>query len=254
MPHLKYQVQKRFTRLISRHYRGFGIDSPYVYHLVREVIEVKMHYYPFKKLDRLCRNLICDLNAKALTKPLSEEQVLWIETEINLLDDCMHMYRFLFRLVNFTKPKTLALIGNNSGLLLSYLAKVDSRRDLVCFGARTFVSDFSQSILIEQGISNVKYSYFNLISDKAFDFIHISQSVDSNVLIEFENNLDKLLNKESYLVIENINKDEKMIELWDRLKTMDRFNVSLDLFDLGILIARNGLNKQDYKLSASSYK
>jgi hypothetical protein len=254
MPHLKYQVKKRFIRLISRHYRGFGIDSPYVYHLVREVIEAKMHYYPFKKLDRLRRNLISDLKAKALSKSWNEEQNLGIQAEIDRLNDCTHKYRFLFRLVNFTKPNTLAIIGDDSGLLLSYMAKVDSRRDLLCLGTRSFFLDFSQSILKEHGISNVKYSDFSLINKKTFDFIHISRSVDSKVLIEFENNLEKLLNKESYLVIENINRDEKMIQLWDRLKKMDRFNVSLDLFEVGVLIVRDGLKKQDYNLSSSSYK
>ena len=254
MPHLKYQVKKRFIRLISRHYRGFGIDSPYVYHLVREVIEAKMHYYPFKKLDRLCRNLISDLKAKTLSESWNEEQNLGIQAEIYRLNGCTHKYRFLFRLVNFTKPKTLAIIGDDSGLLLSYMAKVDSRRNLLCLGTCSFFLDFSQSILKEQGISNVKFSDFNLIGEKVFDFIHISKSVDSNVLIEFENNLDRYLNKESYLVIENIHRDEKMIQLWDRLKKMDQFNVSLDLFDVGILIARKGLKKEDYNLSASSYK
>ncbi len=254
MPHLKYQVQKRFTRLISRHYRGFGISSPYIYHLVREVVEARMHYYPFKKLDRLCRNMISDIEEKSLKKSLSEEQNLWFKNEFNRLNACTQLYRFLFRLVNYLNPKRIAFLGDDSGLLLSYLAKVDRRRDLLCLGTRAFVSDYSRSILKEQGISNVKYSEFSLMNKTAFDYIHISRSVDANVLIEFESNLESYLKEESYLVVENINRDEKMIELWSRLKKMERFNVSLDLFDVGILIAQKGLKKQDYNLSASSYK
>ncbi len=254
MPHLKYQVQKRFTRLISRHYRGFGINSPYIYHLVREVIEAKMHYYPFKKLDRLCRNMVSDVEKRILKESLSKEQNLWLKNEFNRLNGCTQLYRFLFRLVNYLNPKRIAFLGDDSGLLLSYLAKVDRRRDLLCLGSRNFVSDYSRSILKEQRISNVKYSEFSLIDKTAFDFIHISRSVDANVLIEFESNIESYLNEESYLVVENINRDERMIELWSRLKKMERFNVSLDLFDVGILIARKGLKKQDYNLSASSYK
>lgn len=254
MSHLKYQVKKRLTRLVSRHYRGFGIDSPYIHHLVRYVIEAKMHYYPFKKLERQCKKVISDLKEKSREKPLSEEDRFCVKNELDRLNDCTHMYRFLFRLVNFTKPKTLAIIGDDSGLLLSYMAKVDSRRDILSLGSRKFLSDFAKLILNEQGISNVQHCDFSLINKSAFDFIHISRSAGTNILIEFENNLDKYLNKESYLVVENIHKDEKMIMLWDRLKKMDRFNVSLDLFDVGILIARKGLNKQDYYLSVSSYK
>ncbi|MFT5749098.1 MAG: hypothetical protein ACI93S_000351 [Ancylomarina sp.] len=125
---------------------------------------------------------------------------------------------------------------------------------MLSLGSREFISDFSKLILNEHGISNVKHCDFISINKSAFDFIHISRSVDASVLIEFERNLETYLNKESYLVVENIHRDEEMIELWDRLKVMDLFNVSLDLFDVGILIARKGLNKHDYNLSANSYK
>jgi len=254
MPHFNYQVQKRFTRLVSRHYRGFGIDSPYTYHLVRDVIEAKMHYYPFKKLDRQCQKIISDLKEKSREEFLSEEERFWLKNELDRLNDCTQLYRFLFRLVNYLNPRSLAFIGDDSGLLLSYLAKVDNRRDIFSLASRKFSSNFSRLILKERGISNVQHCDFSSINKSTFDFIHISRSVDVNVLIEFERNIEKYLNKESYLVVENIHRDEKMIELWDRLKAMDRFNVSLDLFELGILIARKGLNKQDYYLSASSYK
>jgi len=87
-----------------------------------------------------------------------------------------------------------------------------------------------------------------------FDFIQISRLVSPKVLLAFEDNIDKYLNVESYLIIENINRDEKMMSLWNRLKKMDRFTVGLDLFDVGILIARKGLKKQEHNLSARSYK
>ena len=111
-----------------------------------------------------------------------------------------------------------------------------------------------QSILKEQGVSNLRFSELEVSNNHAFDLIQISRTVAPEVLLEFEKNLDKYLNTESYLIIENINKEEKMNLLWNRLKKMERFNVSLDLFDIGVLIARKGLKKQDHNLSSSSYK
>ena len=252
MPHFKYHVQKRFTRLISKHYRGFGLDSPFVYHFVRNVIEAKMHYYPFKKLDRLCQNIHSILEEKISNENLNEEQKVWCESELEHLKDCTKLNRFLFRLMNFVNPQTAAFIGDDSALNLIYLAKTDTRRNLYCIGARVFVHDFARQILREQAVSNVIFSDLSL--DLTFDFIQISRSVSPEVLLAFEDNIDKYLNEESYLIIENINRDEKMMSLWNRLKKMDRFTVGLDLFDVGILIARKGLKKQEYNLSARSYK
>jgi len=254
MPHFKYQVQKRFTRLISKHYRGFGIDSPYIYHLVRNVIGAKMHYYPFKKLDRQGQNMLLVLKEKILDESLNEEQVLWLKSESEHLKNCIKLNRFIFRLLNFVNPKNIAFIGDDSGLNLTYLAKVDTRRELFCLGAGEYASTFSQSILKEQAVSNLSFSDLDLRNKQAFDFVQISRTVAPEVLLDFEKNIDKYLSKESYLIVENINMEEERSLLWMRLKKIERFNVSLDLFDIGILIAREGLKKQDYNLSASSYK
>jgi len=253
MPHLKYQVQKRIMRLISKHYRGLGIDSPYIYHLVRNVIEVKMHYYSFKKMDRQCQNMLPIIKDKLFDESLNGEETIWYKSEYEHLKDCTKLNRFLFRFLNFVNPKRVAFVGDDSGLNLTYLAKVDTRRSLYCLGARAYVQSFSQSILNEQGVSNLKFSKLDS-SNNAFDLIQLSREIAPNVLLEFENNLDQYLNEEAYLIIENINKDEERNLLWNRLKGMERFNVSLDLFDIGILIARKGLKKQDYNLSARSYK
>ncbi len=252
MPHLKYQIQKRFTRLISKHYRGFGIDSPYVYYLVREIIEAKMHYYPFKKLERQGRNILSEIEEKLQVDDLDENEYLWLEAESQYLKECDKLNRLLFRLVNFIQPSRLALMGNDSGLALSYLAKVDSRRIVHCLNSNAFACHFSQNVLNENRITNVDYS--NLENSHSFDFIHISRSIEADVLKIFETDIDRYLNENSFLVVENINKDERMHLFWNRLKSMKRFNVSLDLFEVGILIARNGLKKQDYILSVNAYK
>lgn len=252
MPHFKYHVQKRFTRLISRHYRGFGLDSPFVYHFVRNVVEAKMHYYCFKKLDRLCRNICSVLEAKILNEKLNEDHKLWYESELAHLKDCTKLNRFLFRMLNFVNPQNLAFIGDDSALNLIYLAKTDTRRDLHCIGVRGFVLDFARPILKEQVVSNVMFS--DLGTNQTYDFVQISRSVSSAVLLDFEQSLDSYLSEECYLIVENINRDEKMMSLWHRLKQLDRFTVSLDLFDVGILIARKGLKKQEHNLSARSYK
>jgi len=160
----------------------------------------------------------------------------------------------LFRLLNFTNPKKVAFIGDDSGLNLTFLAKVDSRRKVHCLGSRLFARSLSGSLLRDYGISNVSFSILDNDENQKFDFVQISRTVDDAVLIEFENNLDRYLNTECFLIVEDISKQEGKRLLWERLKKLKRFSVSLDLFDVGILFARKGMKKQDHNLSARSYK
>lgn len=254
MPRIKYLLKKRFTRLISKHYRGFGIHSPYTFHLVRNVIEPKIHYYPFHKLDRQCKKMLSILKEKLNHETLCEDERLWFRTEYAHLKGSTKFHRLLFRLLNFTNPKKVAFIGDDSGLNLTFLAKVDSRRKVHCLGSQVFARNFSDSILSDYGISNVAFSSLKTEANQNFDFVQISRTISDTVLFEFENNLDRYLNTECFLIVEDISKQAGMRLLWERLKKQDRFSVSLDLFDVGILFARRGMKKQDHNLRARSYK
>jgi len=254
MPRIKYQLKKRFTRLISKHYRGFGIHSPYTFHLVRNVIEAKTHYYPFHQLDRQCKKLLSLLKGKFNQESLCEDECLWIKSEYTHLKESTRRHRLLFRLLNFTNPKKVAFIGDDSGMNLTFLAKVDSRRKVHSLGSRLFARNLSGSLLRDYGISNVSFSTFKDDENQNFDFVQISRTVNDDVLIEFENNLDRYLNTECFLIVEDISKQEGKRLLWERLKKLERFSVSLDLFDVGILFSRKGMKKQDHNLSARSYK
>jgi len=213
-----------------------------------------MHYYPFRKLERQCQKILSILKEKLNKEALCIEERLWIETEYAHLKDSTKLHRLLFRLLNFANPKNVAFIGDDSGQNLAYLAKVDSRRKVHCLGSRVFVRSFSKPILSDYGILNLTFSALNSEENQAFDFVQISRTISVSTLFEFENNLDRYLNAECFLIVENISKQDEMRLLWERLKKLERFRVSLDLFDVGILFSRKGMKKQDYKLSSRSYK
>jgi len=194
------------------------------------------------------------LKEKLNKEALCEEERLWYETEYTHLKDSTKLHRLLFRLLNFINPKNVAFIGDDSGQNLAYLAKVDSRRKVHCLGSRVFARSFTSPILSDSGILNVVFSALNSEMNQAFDFVQISRTISARALFEFENNLDRYLNTECFLIVEDISKQEEMRLLWERLKRQERFSVSLDLFDVGILFSRKGMKKQDYNLSSRSYK
>jgi len=194
------------------------------------------------------------LKEKLNQEALCEDERLWLEAEHAYLKDSTKLHRLLFRLLNYTNPKKVAFIGDDSSLNLSYLAKVDSRRKVYCLGSRIFARSFSIPILRDIGISNVEFSALNSETNQAFDFVQISRSICAGSLLEFENNLDRYLNFECFLIVEDISKQDEKRLLWERLKKQERFSVSIDLFDVGILFSRKGMKKQDYKLSNRAFR
>lgn len=254
MSRIKYQLKKRLTRLVSKHYKGFGIHSPYTFHLVRNVIEAKTHYYPFHRLDRQRNKMLIQLKEKLNQATLSKDERFWIQSECADLKDCTRRQRLLFRLLNFTNPKKVAFLGDDSGLNLSFLAKVDSRRIVHCLGARDFAQSLATTVFNDNGIFNVAFSTLASELNQDFDFVQISRTVSDVLIKEFEDNIDRYLSSECFLIVEDIGKQAKMKQFWERLKLQERFSVSLDLFDVGIIFARKGMKKQDHNLSAWSYK
>lgn len=69
----------------KRHNRGFGIQSPSAFHFVTQVLKEPLHYYSYKKIDRVAKS----------DGTQGKEY-----------------YRRLFRVANNFKPESIIIVGN----------------------------------------------------------------------------------------------------------------------------------------------
>jgi len=249
MGRIHYQLKKRLYRLKAYRRKGFGVHSPFVFHLITNVIEVKLAYYAFHELSAYRKKVLSILKTELKNK-ISEKVVAAKYTnEMQFVKSSEAMDRLQFRLLNFWHSKQAAYFGSGIGFSLSYLAKVDSRVNISWFDRGEYFTRNSDELLKNQlGIRNyqeVEYESFST-ENSEFDFVVFSANTNPLVLDDMIKNKHRFLNRKCMVLVQNPHKNETIELFWKKMKQAEDFSVSLDLFHLGILIAREGMFKQDY--------
>lgn len=249
MGRIHYQLKKRLYRLKAFRRKGFGIHSPYVFHLVTNVIEAKLNYYVFGKLLPYRKKAFEYLKSDMLTKSVKKEEESKIKREYSFIKSSESLDRLLFRLMNSWKPKEALYVGDTVGFSLAYMCKLDSRKSISWLGRSDFFRTASARLLNQEfGIEN----YHDVSIEKAlndsikYDLVLVAPESNKTSLIQFIDNCQQILSDDCMLIVQNPHENEGVNFLWNKLKNSDKFTVSLDLFYMGILISREGMQKQNY--------
>jgi hypothetical protein len=249
MGRIHYQLKKRIYRLKAYRRKGFGVHSPFAFYLISNVIETKLQFYAFADLSAYCKDLAKFLKLKMKAEGLDKNLAKRFKKEIQKMESSKALDRLQFRLHNFWPTQKPAYFGGGIDFSMLYMAKVDSRVEITCLDSEAvftnYMDDFYRNIV---GVTNFTRLDYKLLSEKkpSFDFLVFSEITKEDILSDFLQNQALFLAEECMILVRNLHKNEAIHNFWNQMKKLDRFSVSLDLFHLGILIARKGMQKQDY--------
>ncbi|RUT73436.1 hypothetical protein [Ancylomarina longa] len=248
MSKAKYQLKKRLYRLKSiRRRRGFGIHSPFVFHLVTNVISAKLNYPALDNMHAIRKQTIDFLKNELQKDSFGTDVSGKLEKEIERIKKEEALDRLIFRVMNFSHPKRPVFMGSELGFTAGYMAKVDAEIPLQWIGNDVPLTLFQDIILNKWFVDNIVFVSITEINElKEIDFIVLSDSCSPELIEELVQNPANILAENSFMIIKNIHKNERMSKLWAECIQWKHFAISLDLFELGILIARRGMRKNDY--------
>jgi predicted O-methyltransferase YrrM len=225
-----------------RYRKGYGVHSPFVYSLITKVIEEKASFYAFDEIEKLKTEMI------AAGNPLS--RLTAHETQHR------NYGALLFRIVNFFKCKNVLQLGSSTGIMSLYLAMASSehcncyaleeRRGLL-EAAKTFSSNRRLNRLhFIEGKYEEELKLLQASKIQA-DLLFINGMSDSLETEKTINLCTPFIYNKTILIIDNIMKNEKMKELWKKIKNNPQTRVSIDLCALGIIFFDDKLPKKHYK-------
>jgi hypothetical protein len=129
-------------------------------------------------------------------------------------------YKLIFRLANYFNPKKVLIAGKNS-----FIEKIF-----------TFVSS---------KLSVFKIEKVEKIQNLNFDFVFFSE----NFIEKYDKNLFLSTQNNSVLIFENIYQNSKIYEIWKNIIKDKELIISIDIFGLGIIITKNDIPKQHYRVA-----
>ena len=244
---------KNYVRYLfcSRHWRGYGIHSPFVFELVTRVIEEKLPYYKYGLVEKVRK--IYQTSSKSLFLDGEEVKVSRLAKRLSM--DPSHA-QVMFRLVNKFKPRNVVETGMGMGITTMYLAAPDAKLNVVTIERRKVLAEFASSYIRKAGFRNVKVEEGDPLERlskvmggmEELDFLYMGDCLEGK---DVEARLRICMPKmscRSVLVVCGIYENESMTEAWRHIQAMEKVRVTLDLFKYGIVIFDGRLQKEDYYL------
>lgn len=251
---MKFRTLSRLIYLkTARHRRGHGIHSPYLFRLITTVIEDRRRlpeYKIFKELNYNALLLLDHFSVSSFTNvyqyfnlATSKTRKLYKKVELPL-----RYMKVVFRLISDFKPSGLINYGPALGVNLAAMAMANNYSTVYQIVDDPEYTLFTAELLKDSAINNI---YF--LSENSIPPIH-----PEFIMINYPNNPDQSRNivqrclsrheDNDLLIIRGIHESKEMETIWQEMIGSNCVRVSLDLFEIGIVLFRKGLQKENFIL------
>ncbi len=244
----------------ARHFRGYGLHSPFIFGLYKWVIskkddEMLESIKKFRKYLMKSNELIhCESDAGAGSRYSGQKN----QTKLSSLvkhSSVPHKYgKILYYLVNTLKPVNILELGTSVGISTLYMALAGEKSKVWsiegCADKIRIAEDNMQTL----GINNL-YLYNGWFDEQLPKVLHHMPSVDmvfidgdhrmENILDYFELILDYVHN-DTILVLDDIHWSPGMESAWDEIRYYEEVRVSVDLFRMGIVFFKKELSPETF--------
>lgn len=251
---MKFRTISRIVYLKrARHRRGHGIHSPFLFHLITTVLENKRslpEYEILKDLKNKALYFLSEFSDQSLSTvyhqfnlPSSNPRRLYRKVELPL-----RYGKVVFRLIREFKPLSVINYGPTFGTNLALMAMANSDNYIY-----QVISDSSYGIVCKElfndpVISNIKFVPENSAPEVNPEFIVINYSNNPGQAQIVAQKYISSHGSDDVLIIKGIHESEEMEAIWQEFIENDQVHVTLDLFEIGIALFRNGLQKENFVL------
>jgi len=251
---MKFRLPRKIKYLRkARHWHGFGIHSPFLFHLVTEVIEDKKRYPVYRIIQsskKQITNRVKEINydQEITYNGIPLQSLIGKKKPFKSVELGYRYGKLMLRLVREFKPSSVFYHGPTFGLNLLYLALADEN-----IPVNTHTTDPVMNQLCKEAIENIPVNNVNLEFEETtpscvqeFVFINLSflpGEARNKILLKL-----KLGGDDDVMIIRGIHKSGEMETLWQEVIKEKKVRVSLDLYEIGILLFRKKLQKQHFIL------
>lgn len=251
---MKFRLPRKIKYLRkARHWHGHGIHSPYLFRLVTEVIEDKKQY-PGYRIIRFQKSMITarvkELNhQKEITYNSAPLQSLIGKKKLFKNIELGYRYgKLMLRLVKEFKPTSVHYYGPTFGLNLLYLALADENITVNSFIADPPLNQFCEESIKSIPITNVRFQPSASKDPGIQEFVFINLFfLPGETRNKIQQKL-KLIGDNDVMIIRGIHRSAEMENIWQEVIKEKKVKVSLDLYEIGILLFRKKLQKQHFIL------
>ena len=245
--------------LFSRYRNGHGVHSPFVYDLVSRVFRNKTDPDIVCYIEKVRKRLISDRRSIIVKDLCSGSEKL--ETNLRKVSDIARYssvpvkYGVLLSnlAAEFGKP-LIVESGTSFGINTMYLAA--SCPDTIVY---TIDDCPSTAEIAKQNFNKAELYNIKIFTGSLDEFLpEITNTginpglvfIDGNhqrePVVNYFNRIAKISDNKTVIIIDDIYYSREMEEAWNEIKQNEKVSITVDIFRLGIVFFREGINHNDY--------
>jgi hypothetical protein len=251
---MKFRIVRKLNYLKkARHRHGHGIHSPFLFRLITEVIENKTRLPEYNilrnerdQLSHLIKRKSAEVEIQTLRDSifnLSGRKNLFKATELPL-----RYGRLIFRLITEFKPKSISCYGPSFGMNLLYLALPDKSTPVDFFQSDNYLCKSCQTVLQNEGVQNVSFVHNEELIDHSAEFIFMNLAFLPDETGKLIKAITAAQGENDVLIIRGIHESKQMEAIWKELIKDNKVRISLDLYEIGIILFQKKLQKEHFIL------
>jgi len=248
MAHPIYKLKEHISyKIKARHRYGHGIHSPYLYHFVTSILQDKHPYYCFERIEASRK--------EASQGPTLKHKHSYFKRSSSKEE--ARCGQIIFRIIQHEKIRTMLELGTSKGMDTKYMALAKPKARCISVTSDKNMAAYAQKGFQKLGLNQIEMhvltSEENLIEFlndlDSLDFVLFNQTSEPlQILSLFNQCLIKKQNS-SIFVFRNIHGSPAMNKVWQNIRKNVQVQVSIDIYDLGIVMFNPELRKKKYVLS-----
>lgn len=255
----KLHAAKHYFRYLGKASGPHGIHSPFIFDLVNEVLLSDDRYYAFESIEEERKRLLRSDKKIIRTDLGAGSQVSGKELKISSFAKASlcpeHLSRVLFKLSRYVRAKNVLEMGTALGITSAYLALSEVDKVVTLEGDPALLEE-SVAVWEKLGIQNIVGVPGNfddilgkVIREHApFDMVFVDGNHQLEPTLRYVEELKPHLSDQAVVVIDDIYWSQGMTSAWEKLKIDPTFSLTADLYRMGLLFKRPGVEKQDFVL------
>jgi len=256
---LKFAIKFIRYKLFSKHRKGYGVHSPFLYRFVREILYGKQYFYAYDDIAELRYDLL-NCNEKINVKDFGAGSKIMKTNTRKIKDIAKYSAisekfgEMLFKLIEYYKPHTILELGTSLGLGTLYLAMPDSKAKVYTIEgcpetAKKALQNFNNLKIknISQITGNINEELPKLLNkiDK-LDFVYFDGNHQKKATLNYFNQCLSKAHNNTIFYFDDIHWSQGMEEAWEKIKDHKSVSLTVDLFFSGIVFFKKELSKEDF--------
>jgi predicted O-methyltransferase YrrM len=246
--------------LIKPHRKGHGIHSPFVFDFVNYTIRIN-NRSALRDIQNLKKQYLKDFSNIEVEdfgagSKKTKEKIRKISDIVRYSASSERKGNLLYNIVAYYKPQYIIELGTSLGFGTMYMAKACSENTIYTIEGSKKLSDNALSNFNKLKLNNIKaitgnfdFAFPDLLAQIGnFDLLYIDGNHKKDKTLLYFNICLCHAKQGSIVILDDIRWSEGMYEAWLEICANPAVNLTIDLFDLGIVFFNNKIIKQHFRI------